>query len=89
MALKEITMHTVICDRCGADANEDGEFAAYTDPGHALDIATDSGWVEYLGKHYCEDCGVPPCACTHPYGEHDYEPGPCQECDCLLFVPAL
>lgn len=88
MAIKEVTMYTLLCDRCGADALEGHEFSAFTDPGHVLDIATDNGWVEYEGKHYCDNC-VPPCeACGHLYGEHDFDPGPCLECDCKLYVPA-
>jgi hypothetical protein len=59
MAIKEVKMFTVVCDNCGRDAFEDGEFSAWSDSSFAIDCAEDEGWVhdeEVFDTHYCPDC---------------------------------
>ena len=56
MSLKEVTMYTVICDRCGKDQGKDNEIRAWDYPGFAVREALDGFWIEHKGKHYCPAC---------------------------------
>ena len=61
--IKQIKVFTVICDKCGKDANAgpDDNNVGYADNAKdAEELATDwscSGVYEIIdGKHYCDDC---------------------------------
>jgi hypothetical protein len=54
--IKEITVYTVICDRCGADSNKDSEHVGWTTIDAALDLAGESGWWFEDEKHLCANC---------------------------------
>lgn len=55
--IKEKTMFTVICDRCGKDALEESEFSCWNDNNAAIDDAVDNHDYLHEGdKHYCPDC---------------------------------
>lgn len=55
--IKEVTMFTVICDRCGTDSCEDAEYVAWATLDQAVDVASESDWlIDSDGKHYCENC---------------------------------
>lgn len=82
MGLKTVPMFTIVCDFCGADFNEDGEYSAWYSKHIAWEVFFDSylgtGWSTFLGgtQHVgcpehplCRRCGV----LTDPlYGERDY-----------------
>lgn len=55
--IKEIPMYTVICDRCGADHGDGGEYAGWGDADYALECAEGDDWYESDdNKHFCPDC---------------------------------
>jgi hypothetical protein len=54
--IKELIMYTVVCDNCGADANEDAEYSCWSDRGYAEESATESDWEKDGDKHYCPEC---------------------------------
>lgn len=55
--IKEITVYTVICDRCGKDSNDNGEHVGWVGKQNAIDIAIDYNYfIDVDGKHYCDDC---------------------------------
>ena len=58
MALKEVTMYTVICDGCGKDAGEGSEIVAWSDQSGAVETADYSDWSVHRsdGRHLCFDC---------------------------------
>jgi hypothetical protein len=56
MALEQVPMWRVICDRCGANAQEDGEFAAWGNHGSAYDEATSHDWLVIEQGDWCPDC---------------------------------
>ena len=57
MALVTVTMYRIVCDRCGACAQDDSDFYAWADDARALDDASDADWlITDDGKHYCADC---------------------------------
>jgi hypothetical protein len=55
--IKEVTMYTVICDRCYTDIGADSEYSCWNDPDAAeeMALATDD-WHKINEKHYCEKC---------------------------------
>ena len=55
--IKEITVYTVICDRCGKDSNSGEEHCGWSDKDIAFDIAVDyADFIEIDRKHYCSNC---------------------------------
>jgi len=56
--IKEIIMFTVICDNCGKDANNGNEVVAWCDKDTAIELASDSGWIDLDNpdKNYCSEC---------------------------------
>lgn len=58
MTIREVTMYKVICDGCGADAEDGSDYYAWADAWQAQDIATDSEWIARGGKHWCGNCIV-------------------------------
>lgn len=53
--IKEVTMYTVVCDRCGKDACADSESSCWSEPAFVREMACD-GWEEVGSKDYCPDC---------------------------------
>jgi hypothetical protein len=63
MSIKEVTMYTVCCDRCGKSADEGTEYAGWSDKDGALSVADNSDWSDLTsyavtteGPHYCPNC---------------------------------
>lgn len=55
--LRPVLFWKVWCDRCGADAFDGDDFAAYADRDTAWDAAYDRDWIRTDdGKHFCPDC---------------------------------
>jgi predicted lipoprotein with Yx(FWY)xxD motif len=53
--IKEVTMYTIVCDRCGVDACEGQDYSAWSDIDGARESTTD-GWLLIEDKDYCENC---------------------------------
>ena len=51
--IKEVTMYSVVCDRCGKAFVVLG---LGLDEGTAKEQAMESEWAEIGDKHYCPDC---------------------------------
>jgi hypothetical protein len=59
MSYKHIDMWTVICDGCGASADDDTEYSAWAEKEHAQMSADDAWWLTVPGnKHHCEICRI-------------------------------
>lgn len=43
------------CNRCG-EQYDDGEHSFWNDESSAFENASESGWIEIKGKHYCNNC---------------------------------
>lgn len=55
--IKKIDMYACVCDRCGKIyEDEDMGYIAWVDGGQAFESASENGWTEIGGKHYCPDC---------------------------------
>jgi hypothetical protein len=54
--IKEITIYTIVCDVCGKDANENTDYAGWTELEPTVDVCTDNGWYIDDDRHYCDDC---------------------------------
>lgn len=54
--IEELKMYTVLCDNCGADSCDGGEYSGYVDKSTALDNAMNSDFIEHEEKHYCDNC---------------------------------
>ena len=52
--IKDKTVYTYICDKCGKDICDETDYIGWNDLG-VYDIY-DEGWVEVGDKHYCPDC---------------------------------
>lgn len=53
---KEITMFTILCDRCGKDACSKTDYSCWDSPESVKECACD-GWLHASdGKDYCESC---------------------------------
>lgn len=56
--IKEVTMFRVICDDCGASAQE-GDYYAWADTEGALEEASGADWIMPrggVGPHICRPC---------------------------------
>ena len=53
--IKQVTMYSVVCDRCG-NIFETDLCIAWTDKQSAIYYALESEWKEIGDKHYCPDC---------------------------------
>jgi len=56
-------MYTIFCDGCGADINEDGDYAGWSTIDPSLDTCDDEGWFIGESVHYCPNC--------HEYDDND------------------
>ena len=56
MSYKEHKMYSVECDRCGKDAQEDGDFSCFGEKDIALEDALENEFNQIDGKDYCQDC---------------------------------
>lgn len=59
--IKEVKMHTVICDNCNEDLGDNSEYSSRGDESQAWDNADESGWYKEDSenneeKHYCPKC---------------------------------
>lgn len=54
--IKEVTMYTVICDRCGKDACEGQEYSCWEDEFAAREMCCHDDWHEINDKDYCPAC---------------------------------
>ena len=54
--IKEVTMYSVVCERCGKTYGVDDGIDCWVDICTAREQATESEWVEIGDKHYCPDC---------------------------------
>jgi hypothetical protein len=73
MALTEVIMYRVVCDRCGASAQDDMEYYGYAwlDPAQAIEEATNDDWlITPDGGHYCRECVI------YDDGTDEYVPNP-------------
>lgn len=57
MSVREVTMYTIVCDRCGCDACYDTDYKAWADVEGVRECSCE-GWEEIDGKDYCPDCLV-------------------------------
>jgi hypothetical protein len=56
MAIREVTMYRIVCDRCGTSAQDDGEFYAWADKDSPIAEAEDSDWLLTDAGDYCHRC---------------------------------
>jgi hypothetical protein len=57
MSFREVTMWTVVCDRCGKSADEDTDYVAWSDKDGAGVVAEGVDWlITHDNEHYCLDC---------------------------------
>jgi hypothetical protein len=55
--VKEITIYTCCCDRCGVSADEDGCNMGWVHPGFAVSGPIErKNWKEIDHSHYCPNC---------------------------------
>jgi hypothetical protein len=54
--IKEITMYSILCNKCGKDVCEEDEYSGWNDQGYVNDIAMENGWHIDEDAHYCPDC---------------------------------
>ena len=54
--IKQVTMYSVVCDRCWKTFCEGDITITGADKKSARGYAIESGWVEIGDKHYCPDC---------------------------------
>lgn len=54
--MKEVTMYTVVCDRCGTSADEGTDYSAWTCQDGARMTAEANGYMVIDDKDYCSDC---------------------------------
>lgn len=53
----EKTFYAVKCDNCGAIHNDEGDFPAFWDSKEvSWEMAGESNWQKFDGKHYCDEC---------------------------------
>lgn len=56
MTLREAIYYTAICDLCGADSSEGGEYSAWASQEGANDDAEYGDWHVEGGNHICDGC---------------------------------
>jgi hypothetical protein len=57
MSIKSAPYYWVVCDGCGANAQEDDDYAAWCDDGQAESAAADREFTRTEdGRHWCEKC---------------------------------
>ena len=57
MSTVEVKMFSLVCDRCGVDANEGTDYSAWGDDQTSRELAHDEGWITTDdGKDWCCDC---------------------------------
>lgn len=54
--IKSVEMFTVICDRCGVDACDGSDYAAWSPQEVVRDITSDGDWRVIDDKDYCPAC---------------------------------
>ena len=57
MSIQPVTMYRVVCDDCGALADEGSDFCAWTDESSAEEVALAVDYTKTAtGGHRCSDC---------------------------------
>lgn len=57
MSIREKTMFTIDCDRCGKNADAETDYSCWPDIDSATEAARDAEWhLTDDGKHYCWGC---------------------------------
>jgi len=54
--IKELTVYTVVCDRCAKDINEGEDYTCWNDKEYAQECALEARWIKEDDRHYCPDC---------------------------------
>lgn len=54
--IKESLMFTVICDRCGIDANVESDYSCWSATDIAREMADAADWQNIGDKDYCPQC---------------------------------
>ena len=52
--IKEVILHTIICDNCGRDAANGTDYSCSSEPWDMF--CEDEDWQEIGDGHYCPDC---------------------------------
>lgn len=78
MSFQKHQMWSVVCDfaSCTKDASQFGEISAWTDKTSAEIDASECGWLEYEGQHFCLDHQ------HHCEKVDESRPGAPVDCDC-------
>lgn len=58
MTIREVTMYKVICNGCGADADEGTDYCAWATKDQAESKAEEGDWLVRDDGDWCEDCTV-------------------------------
>jgi hypothetical protein len=66
--IEELIYYKVICDGCGHDAHEDGEYSAYADDSTAREDAANVDYLTEIGPARLDFC--PKCAPERNHGDH-------------------
>jgi len=56
MAIIEVTMYRLVCDRCGKSAQDGTDWYAWSDEDGAVNDAEDNGWLMRDDGHWCNHC---------------------------------
>lgn len=56
VSFKPELYYSVVCDKCGVNAQKDSDYSAWSDYYGAWAEAEASDWTEEAGKHYCFNC---------------------------------
>lgn len=54
--IKQVTMYSMVCDRCGKTLFYDDYVSAWPDECSVNGVAQDCEWKNIDGKDYCPDC---------------------------------
>lgn len=58
MAITQITMYRIVCDRCGKSAQDGTDYYAWQDKDAAVLDAENDGWLLRDDGDWCNDCTV-------------------------------
>ena len=54
--IKKVQMYFVECDNCHVSCFEGSDYSCTGTKEYALESALESDWIEWRGKHYCQEC---------------------------------
>jgi hypothetical protein len=58
MAIIEVTMYRLVCDRCGKSAQDASDYYAWADKDSAVNDAECDDWLLRDDGDWCQDCTV-------------------------------